>query len=92
MDKERHPSVNASSKKLRFGRKLLLGMALVASLVAPNVAGMASASADTGARTIRALDVYPLQGDCSMTVIAYSDQTVDVVVSFPESSDGGTWF
>ncbi len=92
MDQARQPSGVAKSKKLGLGRKLLLGTALVTSLVAPNLAGAPPASADTGSRTIRTLDVYPLQDDCSMTVIGYSDRTADVIVTCPDSDEGGTWF
>lgn len=92
MDQGTHASSIAKSKKLGLGRKLLLGTALVTSLIAPNVAGMATASADTAARSISTLDVYPLQDDCAMTVIGYSDRTVDLVISCPESGDGENWF
>lgn len=80
------------NKRLRFGRKLLLGTALVTSLVAPSVAGMAPAGAETASRTIRSLDVYPLEDDCSMTVIGYGGGQVDIIISCPESDDGANWF
>jgi hypothetical protein len=90
MDQRIELSPTVKNRKLGLRRKLLLGTALVASLAVPTVAGMSPASA---AGTIRTLDVYPLQDDCSMTVIGYGGGVVEVVISCPDSGgDEGTWF
>ncbi|HEX6597044.1 MAG TPA: hypothetical protein VF045_08925 [Acidimicrobiales bacterium] len=89
MDQRIELSPTVKNRKLGLRRKLLLGTALVASLAVPTVAGMSPAAA---AGTIRTLDVYPLQDDCSMTVIGYGNGIVEVVISCPDSGDEGTWF